>query len=238
LRSLVLFYHDAWISLKTSFLVFFVSLFIFSCHNNIYLRNSTPKDPTVAQPIYDPETGDLIRIEDIKFDPETGESLTQANVSSGLKKNKPVELIDEYMFYDEDTLTQKQIVALAQKNAQRKHIGALWGALGYTTSIPSGFFGGFSGALLFMGFGDEALFLPGFIGGGVVGLMAPSLLAKETSRITSINYPPNLSSIEEKEVYKKNYKSETGSLRKKSTVKGTYCSFFSFAGFMFLLIMS
>ncbi len=173
-------------------------------------------------PQFDPETGEKLSLDPIVFDPETGEMI----------KN-PYETL-----YSEDTLTQKQIIALAQNNAQRKHVGALWGVLGYTTSIPSGFSGALSGALLFMGLGDDALFLPGFIGGGVFGLMIPSLLAKETSRIVSINYPPDLSRKEEKEVYKKSYRTETGSLRKKSTVKGTYCAIFSFAGFMFLLITS
>ena len=45
------------------------------------------------------------------------------------------------MFYDEDTLKQKQIIELAQKNAQRKHINPLRGVFGYTTSVPTGFYG-------------------------------------------------------------------------------------------------
>ena len=38
MRSLVLFYDDAWIRLKALFLVLFVSLFVFGCHNNAHIR--------------------------------------------------------------------------------------------------------------------------------------------------------------------------------------------------------
>ena len=36
--GLVLFYDDAWIGLKALFLVLFVCLFVFSCHNNAHIR--------------------------------------------------------------------------------------------------------------------------------------------------------------------------------------------------------
>ena len=104
------------------------------------------------------------------------------------------------------------------------------------TGLPSGMFGSIIGLFTLGEVSDGVLALPGFIVGGMLGLAAPSIIAKGSSRITKVNYPLEIINKEEKETYKTNYRSEVGVLRQKSTSVGTLGSVIAFAGFIFLVI--
>ena len=185
--------------------------------------NNKPLSPLPPlQPWFDPETGEQLNQESIKFDPETGEI---------------IKTLDEYADIEEGRLTKQQIIDKARKNARIKHIGALWNVFGLT-GLPSGMFGSITFAIV-LSEGDPfggALALPGFIVGGMLGLTAPSIIAKSSSKLTKINYPPEIINKEEKETYKRYYRSEVGVLRQKSTSVGTLGSVIAFAGFIFLVI--
>ena len=86
-------------------------------------------------------------------------------------------------------------------------------------------------------FSDGVLAFPGFILGGMFGATLPSILAKGSSKIASVTYPPEIKTKEEEMKYKKTYKSEVGVLRQKSTAIGTLGGFVAFAGFILLLVM-
>ena len=185
--------------------------------------NNKPLSPLPPlQPWFDPETGEQLNQGSIKFDPETGET---------------IKTLDEYAYIEEGRLTKKQIIDKARKNARRKHIGALWNVFGLT-GLPSGMFGSIIGLFTLGEVSDGVLALPGFIVGGMLGLTAPSIIAKSSSRITKVNYPTEIINKEEKETYKTNYRSEVGVLRQKSTSIGTLGSVIAFAGFIFLLVIA
>ena len=185
--------------------------------------NNKPLSPLPPlQPWFDPETGEQLNQGSIKFDPETGET---------------IKTLDEYAYIEEGRLTKKQIIDKARKNARRKHIGALWNVFGLT-GLPSGMFGSIIGLFTLGEVSDGVLALPGFIVGGMLGLTAPSIIAKSSSRITKVNYPTEIINKEEKETYKTNYRSEVGVLRQKSTSIGTLGSVIAFAGFIFVLVIA
>jgi len=177
--------------------------------------------PPLQKNIFDPETGKKLNPKGTVFNPETGEVISP---------------IDENLYVEENSFTKRQIIELAKKNAREKHIGALWSVFGLT-GVPSSAFGGVIGLFTLGEFSDGVLAFPGFILGGMFGATLPSILAKGSSKIASVKYPPEIKTKEEEMKYKKTYKSEVGVLRQKSTAVGTLGGLVAFAGFILLLIM-
>ena len=83
---------------------------------------------------------------------------------------------------------------------------------------------------------DGTLAFPGFII-GKFGAVLPSTLAKLSSKLTKMAYPPEIETTEQEMKYKKIYKSEIGVLRQKSTAIGTIGGFVAFATFIMLVVV-
>ena len=176
--------------------------------------------PPLQKNMFDPETGEKLNPQDAFFNPETGEIIKHR---------------DERSHNEENKFTKRKIIELAEKNAKEKHIAALWSVFGLT-GVPSSAFGGVMGLFVFGEASDGVFAFPGFILGGMFGATLPSLLAKASSKITNVTYPPEIQTKEEEAKYKKTYKSEVGVLRQKSTSIGTLGGFIAFAGFILLLV--
>jgi len=186
---------------------------------------------------YDPNTGEAVSPGATKFDPNTGELLSShTEIFDPNTGEKIIKHHAEKSYNEEDKFTERKIVDLAKKNAQEKHIGALWSVFGLT-GVPSSAFGSVIGLFTLGEFSDGVLAFPGFILGGMFGATLPSILAKGSSKIASVTYPPEIKTKEEEMKYKKTYKSEVGVLRQKSTATGTLGGFAAFAGFILLLVM-
>ena len=177
--------------------------------------------PPLQKNIFNPETGKKLKKTDVVFDPETGEIITPLN---------------ETLYFEEDKFTERQLVDLAKKNAQEKHIGALWSFFGLT-GVPSSAFGSVLGLVAFAEASDGTLAFPGFIIGGMFGAVFPSALAKGSSKLTKMTYPPEIETTEQEMKYKKTYKSEISFLRQKSTAIGTLGGFIAFAAFIMLVVV-
>ena len=171
---------------------------------------------------FDPNTGELLSSQTEIFDPNTGEKIIKHHA--------------ERSYNEEDRFTERQLVDLAKKNAQEKHIGALWSLFGLT-GVPSSAFGSIFGLLILDEVSDGTLAFPGFILGGMFGATLPSALAKGSSKLTKVAYPPEIETTEQEMKYKKTYKSEIGVLRQKSTAIGTVGGFVAFAAFIMLVVV-
>ena len=185
---------------------------------------------------YDPNTGEVIGLP-TKFDPNTGELLSsQTEIFDPNTGEKIIKQRAERSYSEEDRFTERQLVDLAKKNAQEKHIGALWSLFGLT-GVPSSAFGSIFGLLILDEVSDGTLAFPGFILGGMFGATLPSALAKGSSKLTKVTYPPEIETTEQEMKYKKTYKSEIGVLRQKSTAIGTVGGFVAFAAFIMLVVV-
>ena len=186
---------------------------------------------------YDPNTGEVISYGTTKFDPNTGELLSsQTKIFDPNTGEKIIKHRAERLYKEEDRFTEKQLVDLAKKNAQEKHIGALWSLFGLT-GVPSSAFGSIFGLLILGEVSDGTLAFPGFILGGMFGATLPSAIAKGSSKLTKVAYPSEIETTEQEMKYKKTYKSEIGFLRQKSTAIGTVGGFVAFAAFIMLVIV-
>ena len=177
--------------------------------------------PFLQKNVFDPETGEMLKPHATIFNPETGETI----------KNP-----DEISHVEEEEFTKRQVIELAKKNAREKHIDALWSVFGLT-GIPSSALGSILGLFVLGEVSDGTLAFPGFIAGGVLGAIIPSLLAKGSSKIAIVTYPLEIKTKEQEIKYKKTYKSEVGLLRKKSTAVGTFGGFIALAGSIMLAIV-
>ena len=177
--------------------------------------------PFLQKNVFDPETGEMLKPHATIFNPETGETI----------KNP-----DEISHVEEEEFTKRQVIELAKKNAREKHIDALWSVFGLT-GIPSSALGSILGLFVLGEVSDGTLAFPGFIAGGVLGAILPSLLAKGSSKIAIVTYPLEIKTKEQERKYKKTYKSEVGLLRKKSTAVGTFGGFIALAGSIMLAIV-
>ena len=164
--------------------------------------------PLSQNNIFNPDTGERLEKTAIVFDPETGEIITSPN---------------ETYYFEEYKFTEKQI-------------GALWFLFGLT-GVPSGALGSVFGLLTLGEISDGTLAFPGFILGGMFGATLPSMLAKGSSKLTNVTYPPEIEKKEQEMKYKKTYKSEVGVLRQKSTSIGTLGEFVALAAFVMLVIV-
>ena len=90
------------------------------------------------------------------------------------------------------------------------------------TGVPSSAFGSAFGLVILGEVSDGTLAFPGFLLGGMFGATLPSALAKGSSKLTEVVYPPEIETTEQERKYKKTYKSEIGVLRQKSTAIGTF----------------
>ena len=71
----------------------------------------------------------------------------------------------------------------------------------------------------------------------MLGATLPSALAKGSSKLTKVAYPPEIETTKQEMKYKKTYKSETGVLRQKSTAIGTVGGVVAFAAFIMLVVV-
>ena len=69
------------------------------------------------------------------------------------------------------------------------------------------------------------------------GAILPSTLAKGSSRLANVIYPPEIEIKEQKTKYKDLYRSEVGLLRQKSTAVGTFGGFIALTGFIMLVVV-
>ena len=151
---------------------------------------------------YDPNTGEVISSGTTKFHPNTGELLSsQTEIFDPNTGEKIIKHRAERSYKEEDKFTEKQLVDLAKKNAQEKHVGALWSVFGLT-GVPSSAFGSVLGLVAFDEASDGTLVFPGFIIGGMFGAILPSTLAKGSSRLANVIYPPEIETKEQKTKYK------------------------------------
>ncbi len=171
--------------------------------------------------IFNPKTGERLKRGSVVFDPETGETTNPLNGTS---------------YFEEDKFTERELVDLAKKKAQEKHISALWSVFGLT-GVPFSALGSVFGLLVLGEVSDGTLAFPGFILGGMFGATLPSILAKGSSRLTNTTYPPGVETKEQEIKYKRTYKSEVALLRQKSTALGTFGGFVALAGFVMLVIV-
>ena len=186
---------------------------------------------------YDPNTGEVISSGTTKFHPNTGELLSsQTEIFDPNTGEKIIKHRAERSYKEEDKFTEKQLVDLAKKNAQEKHVGALWSVFGLT-GVPSSAFGSVLGLVAFDEASDGTLVFPGFIIGGMFGAILPSTLAKGSSRLANVIYPPEIETKEQKTKYKDLYRSEVGLLRQKSTAVGTFGGFIALTGFIMLVVV-
>ena len=186
---------------------------------------------------YDPNTGEVISSGTTKFNPNTGELLSsQTEIFDPNTGEKIIKQRTERSYSEEDRFTERQLVDLAKKNAQEKHIGALWSIFGLT-GVPSSAFGSIFGLLILNEVSNGALAFPGFILGGMFGATLPSVIAKGSSKLTKVAYPPEIETTEQELKYKKTYKSEIRNLRQKSTAAGTVGGFVAFAIFITLVVV-
>ena len=199
--------------------LFYVFLFLLSLfHPDNHVR--AQKASKMVEQKFDPETGEILLPAFENFDPKTGELKQPINKS---------------LDFTNDRLTKRQIIELAKKDARGKHVGALWSVFGLT-GLPTGIFGGIIGAVTFDEISEGTLAFPGFLFGGTFGISLPSLIAKTSSGVVKISYPPELVTDEERISYEKTYRSEAGVLRQKSAASGTLIGIVGFAGFILLLI--
>ena len=193
----------------------------------VFFKPKSPiKDPfhlsyPLQKTMFDPETGYRLKRKAVVFDPETGEKIISSNEKS---------------YFEDGGFTEKQIVDLAKKNAREKHIGALWSFFG-VTGVPSSAFGSVLGLVAFDEASDGTLVFPGFIIGGIFGAILPSTIAKESSKLTNVIYPPEIETKEQKTKYKDLYRSEVGLLRQKATAVGTFGGFIALTGFIMLMVV-
>jgi len=177
--------------------------------------------PPLQKNMFNPETGEKLKEAALVFDPETGEIITPSNESP---------------YFEEYKITDRQLVDLAKRNAQEKHVFALWSVFGLM-GVPSSAFGSILGLFIIDEASDGAFAFPGFILGGIFGATLPSALAKASSRLANVNYPPEIETKEQEMEYKKTYRSEVGVLRQKSTTIGTIGGFGGLAAFILLVII-
>jgi len=176
--------------------------------------------PSLQKNIFNPKTGERLKKTTVVFDPETGETITYSNETSYFKGSK---------------FTEKQLVGLARRKAQEKHIAALWSLLGLA-GVPSSVFGSVFGSLILGDLSDGTLAFPGFLLGGAFGAILPSMLAKGSSRLAKVVYPLDIKTERQKTKYKETYKLEVGILRQKSTGIGTVGGCIAFTAFIMLVI--
>ena len=105
------------------------------------------------------------------------------------------------------------------------------------TGVPSSAFGSIAGLFTLGEASDGSLAFPGFILGGMFGATLPSLLAKGSSSLAKVTYPPEIETKEQQIKYKTTYKSEVGLLRQKSTTVGTFGGFIALTGFIILVVV-
>ena len=103
--------------------------------------------------------------------------------------------------------------------------------------VPFSAFGSVFGLLILDKVSEGTLTFPGVILGGMFGATLPSALAKSSSKLTKMTYPPEIETTEQKIKYKKTYKSEIGVLRQKSTAIGTVGGLAAFGAFIMLLVI-
>ena len=186
---------------------------------------------------YDPNTGEVIFSGTTEFDPNTGELLSsQTEIFDPNTGEKIINQRTKRTYSEEDGFTERQLVDLAKKNAQERHIGALWSLFGLT-AVPSSAFGSIFGLLILDEVSNGALAFPGFILGGMFGATLPSAIAKGSSKLTKVVYPPEIETKEQELKYKKTYKSEIRDLRQKSTATGTVRGFVAFAAIIMLVVV-
>ena len=105
------------------------------------------------------------------------------------------------------------------------------------TGVPSNAFGSVLSLVTFAQASGGTLAFPGFIIGEMFGAVLPSALAKLSSELTKMAYPPEIETTEQEMKYKKTYKSEIGVLRQKSTAIGTVGGLVAFAIFIMIIVV-
>jgi len=165
---------------------------------------SSPK-----QVLYDPNTGEIKKDKIIKYDPESGEIITDStieyNPDTGEKKiNKEIQ--NDLDKGEEGLLTDFDVRKLAHINSRMHYVNPSWSFIGGISGIGLGFGGLITGGI----FSFEILDLnssEGLLGpiiGGVVGLTIPFSIAGKTK--INFNYPSNVTSSEQKILYKDIYR--------------------------------
>ena len=223
------------------------------------------QESIIAQNVYDPETGEILKTDPVQYDPETGEILKRGAVqydpeTGETLKRSTVQYdpeIDELpkkstIEYDSEIKTQftdttkkvdtelffpeDDIIKRAIKEANSQHKSLLWGAFG-ATALPAGIFGSIMGVVTMEVLNNDFAFA-GFLGGGLFGLTVPTNLAKLSSNFANINYPHSSMENNKKKLYKSTYQKEVKRLRAKSTTRGTVGSLGLCGLFLFSLILA
>lgn len=223
------------------------------------------QESIIAQNVYDPETGEILKTDPVQYDPETGEILKRGAVQfdpetgktlktstiqydpeiDALPKKNTIEYDSEIKTQFTDTtkkidtelfFPEEDIIKRAIKDANNQHKSLLWGAFG-ATALPAGIFGSIMGVVTMEVLNNDFAFA-GFIGGGLFGLIVPTNLAKLSSNFANVNYPHSPMENHKKKLYKSTYQKEVKRLRAKSTTRGTVGSLGLCGLFLFSLILA
>jgi len=193
------------------------------------------QESIIAQNVYDPETGEILKRDVVQYDPEIDELPKKNTIEydSEIKTQftDTTKKIDTELFFPEDDIIKKAI-----KDANSQHKSLLWGAFG-ATALPAGIFGSIMGVVTMEVLNNDFAFA-GFLGGGLFGLTVPTNLAKLSSNFANVNYPHSPMENHKKILYKSTYQKEVKRLRAKSTTRGTVGSLGLCGLFLFSLILA
>ena len=127
----------------------------------------------------------------------------------------------------DNKISESKIRSMARRDANRNHNNVTWGVAGVGSCV-TGMFGAGAGAEL-MGF-------PGFLLGGIGGILLPYNSANKYN--PKLNYPDEIKGFDEKTLYKDTYLKQARILAKQSMGNGpVYALVGAGAGFFLMLLM-
>lgn len=157
---------------------------------------------------------DFIMINGVKYVRASSDQSTDQNNLSKIK-------------IKDNKISKSKIRSIAIRDATRNHNKVTWGVAG-VGSCATGMFGAGAGAGL-AGF-------PGFLVGGIAGLLLPYDSVKKYN--PKLNYPDEINGLKEKRLYKDTYLKQARTLAKQSMSNGpVYALVGAGAGFFLMIMM-
>ena len=125
---------------------------------------------------------------------------------------------------EDDIISKSKIQFMARRDATRNHNNVTWGITGVGSCV-TGMFGA--------GIGADVGGFPGFLLGGIGGLLLPYSSANNYN--PKLNYPDKIKGVDEKKLYKDAYLEQARILAKQSMGNGPIYALVVAGGFMMLL---